>query len=443
MKLSRSLILLLVFGLLAVAAILLWQSPIPHAPKPGEPSISQTPGTTPPSLMPLPPHGPPEAPPLSPLAEFPRWQDLNAWQATISRAEFLRMMEEVFTVSPKWREWFHLSAHDVLINTGIPDEHFRLRFANPEFTQPNPRPWRKAKELGPFPPNKPLADLRIAIDPGHIGGKWAKIEGRWFQVDQASPVKEGDMTLVVAKLLKSRLENLGAEVRLLRETTDPLTSSRPESLLKLARSLRPDAAEKFSEQLFYRTAEIRTRAALVNQVIRPDLAICLHFNAAAWGNPAAPTLVDQHHFHLILNGAYTDSEIALADQRYELLRKILMQSHAQEAAIGAAVASSFAKNSGLLPYLYEPNSSRAVNVNANPYLWARNLLANRLYDCPVVYLEPYVMNSTEDHARIQAGDYRGTRRVHGKLQVSIFREYADSVAEGLAQYYRSQRPTTK
>ena len=66
-------------------------------------------------------------------------------------------------------------------------------------------------------------------------------------------------------------------------------------------------------------------------------------------------------------------------------------------------------------------------------------MATRLYKCPTVYLEPYVMNSQEVFARIQAGDYDGTRNINGKEQPSIFREYTDSVVEGLLEYYKARK----
>jgi hypothetical protein len=80
----------------------------------------------------------------------------------------------------------------------------------------------------------------------------------------------------------------------------------------------------------------------------------------------------------------------------------------------------------------------ALPVGGNPYLWCRNLLANRLYACPVVYCEPYVMNNEAVAARIQAGDFDGTRLILGQEMTSIFREYAQSVADGLRQHF-SQR----
>jgi hypothetical protein len=49
------------------------------------------------------------------------------------------------------------------------------------------------------------------------------------------------------------------------------------------------------------------------------------------------------------------------------------------------------------------------------------------------------MNSRDAFARIQAGDYEGTREINGIMRKSIFREYADSVTDGLAGYYRAAR----
>ena len=55
--------------------------------------------------------------------------------------------------------------------------------------------------------------------------------------------------------------------------------------------------------------------------------------------------------------------------------------------------------------------------------------------CPVVYVEPYVMNSRSAFARIQAGDDSGKRVFDGILRQSIYREYADGIADGLVNNY--------
>lgn len=382
----------------------------------------------------------PSAPALSALAPEPDWQDINGFQSSISRGDFLRLMDGTFTVSPEWRNWFEVGEKEVGI-LASPGEKLRLRFAPEGLEASPPRFWRPASELPPAPPDRPLEGLKIAIDPGHIGGRWGKMEERWFQIPGSLPVQEGDMTLQVALLLKPRLEELGARVSMVRTATEPVTDIRPEMLREEAEesSSGGDIA-RLAERLFYRTAEIRARAELVNETIRPDLVLCLHFNADAWGDPANPTLVPANHFHMILNGAYTDDEIALADQRHNLLLKVLQGVHAEEAGLAENVAAAFVEKTAMPPYLYDPAAKNSRNVKGNPYLWARNLLANRLYRCPVVYFEPYVMNSAEDHARIQAGDYEGLKEVAGKERPSIFREYAACAALGLERYYRAKRP---
>jgi hypothetical protein len=101
------------------------------------------------------------------------------------------------------------------------------------------------------------------------------------------------------------------------------------------------------------------------------------------------------------------------------------------------VAASMRKATGLPPFAY--TTGNAIRMDEEGFIWARNLLANRLYECPTIFLEPYRMNNEESYARMQAGDYPGEREVAGKMRKSIFREYADAVVEGLADYYRALR----
>jgi N-acetylmuramoyl-L-alanine amidase len=395
----------------------------------------------PPPVPATPPPVPPR-PALSMLAAPPDWSKLEIYQDTITRAEFERLLTTVFTTGSAWRTCIEIDETEARIQTGnsLTDPVFHLRFATEESTAP--RHWRTPAELPPTTPEKPLAGLRIAIDPGHIGGAWAKMEERWFTVGTGTPVQEGDMTLFVANLLKPRLEALGATVTLVRDKLEPVTPIRPDSLIGLTKDAATEFPQKLAERLFYRTAEIRARAELVNTTLKPDLVLCLHFNAEAWGDPLNPTLIDRTHLHLLLNGAYTDEEVLLADQRFAVLQKLLQRTHQEEALVGASVADTFAGISGLPPYLYPPES-KTVRPLGHPFLWARNLLANRLYDCPVIFMEPYVMNSTIDYARIQAGDYDGLREIDGKLQPSIFQEYADALTEGLRKYYTEARKTVE
>lgn len=432
--------LLAIAVLIAIAGIAFWwftkQNPAP-APKPPAPPVAITPQSA-----------PPKPPSLSELGETPDWSQLDMFQETITRENFERLLTTVFTTGDAWRGVITISEQEARIRTGVENEEFVLRFATTGNAKPAPRMWRATSELPPAPPDRPLEGLRVAIDPGHIGGQWARIEERWLKVGDTPPVCEGDMTLLVSQLLKPKLESLGASVSLVRENSEPLTKLRPADLMmaaaeSISATSPPDELRKTAERLFYRTAEIRARAELVNHTLKPDLVLCIHFNADPWGDPEHATLVNRTHLHLLVNGAYTDQEVVLADQRQAMLDKLLRRTHEEESAISSTVADVFAQRSGLPPYLYPPGAKNVRQVDGNPFLWARNLLANRLYDCPVIFMEPYVMNSVTDHPRMIAGDYEGLREISGKPQPSLFREYADAMAEGLAKHYAEKRSKAK
>jgi hypothetical protein len=101
-----------------------------------------------------------------------------------------------------------------------------------------------------------------------------------------------------------------------------------------------------------------------------------------------------------------------------------------------------ARATKLPPVEYGPSSSPSrgfttsgsIRVGDNAYVFARDLAANRLVNGPVVYLEPYYQNNRVVYQRLQLGDYEGSRDVNGVPMKSIFREYADAVADGLAKF---------
>jgi hypothetical protein len=394
---------------------------------------------------------------LSPLAPKPNWAELEPYQQTITREEFSRLLNEVYAPKDAARDFIQVGEQEATIRTAAnPPATLVLRFAaNPGEAKAAPRIWRTPAELGPAPAGQPLAGVKIAIDAGHLGGTWAKMEQRYFQIGESRPVVEGDMTLRVAKMLVPRLKELGADVKLVREAEQPVTKQRPAALRAVAQkelgrtqSASPptassSAAERDDEReqaelLFYRVSEIRERARLVNETIRPDLTLCLHFNAEAWGDPARPDFVPRNHLHILLNGSYGPSELRHEDVRFEMLMKLLTRCYPQELAAGSAAVDAMVKQTLLPAYRY--TTPNAIMVGGDGYLWARNLLANRLYRTPVIYFEPYVMNSEVVWARVQAGDYEGEYLVGGVMRKSIYREYVDGVVNGLVAYYAKARP---
>lgn len=395
---------------------------------------------------------------LSPLAPKPNWGELELYQQTITRDEFTRLLAEVYAPNDAAKDFIEIGSDAAVIKTSLnPPASWTLRFAGTAAeAKPTPRFWKTPAELKPAPEGKPLTGVKIAIDPGHLGGAWAKMEQRFFQIGESRPVVEGEMTLRVAKMLVPRLQALGAEVHLVRAAEEPVTKQRPSTLRPVARQelatqaaeqptaepmpapVRERAEKEGADLLFYRVSEIRERAKIVNEKIRPDLTLCLHFNAEAWGDPARPEFVPRNHLHILLNGCYSAGELRHDDVRLDMLMKLLGRCFPPELAAGTTAAAAMAKATGLPAYSYTTNN--AIMVDANQYLWARNLLANRLYRTPVVYFEPYVMNNELTWERVQAGDYEGEFLIGGVMRKSIFREYADGVVEGLTEYYAKERP---
>ena len=394
---------------------------------------------------------------LSSLADLPDYRRLDAYQETITREEFASLLARLYAPRGGWQEFVRVEPGAAVIRkTSVPlDDLYTLRFA-PDAAARKALPpayWRTRAALPPS--GQPLDGVKIALDPGHLGGRWAKLEERWFQIGDAPPVMEGEMTLQVARLLAERLRARGATVTLVRDGDEPTTPLRPEDLADASRRQLAeqgvehprmsfdgpaDTERQFSipwaSNVLFTRADIRARGQRVNATIRPDLVVCLHFNAEGWGDPAKPALVEKNHLHVLVNGCYGPDEIAKDDVRFELLLKLLDRSGAEEAAVAETVAPALAAATKLPPYQY--TGLNAVCIGGNPYVWARNLLANRLYECPVLYVEPYVMNSPEVFARVQAGDYEGTRAFGGVPRPSIFREYTDGVAEGLTTFYQGR-----
>jgi hypothetical protein len=389
---------------------------------------------------------------LSPLAPPPDWSRLDPYQETISQDAFVQLLDRLYAPGGAWKKTIRVTPEAAFITEryGQPAA-YELRFASPE--KKTPRFWRKLEEIPGRTAALPLNGVKITLDPGHLGGEWAKIEERWMQLDGGRPVMEGEISMEIALMVKQRLEALGALVTFTRKSGQPATTLRPRDLEQAARDYliddrhianpaygykdlydpaRVNTVKWRSEWLFYRPVEIRARSELVNQSFQPDLVLCLHLNAEDWGDPRNPRLVDKSHLHFLVTGAAASGEMDYDDERFEILLKLLSRGSATEVALAESVAQSMAAATRLPAYAY--HGDNAIPAGSSGYVWARNLLANRMFLCPTVYVEAYVMNNKTDYARLQLGPYEGTRLIDGRPRVNLWREYADSLVEGLKNY---------
>lgn len=390
---------------------------------------------------------------LAQLGHVPDWRQLDPYQRTITRQEFVRLLDHCYARKPDdyaglielWPDRARIRRQSNHPGAGFYDFYFLTDRRKPVAI---PRYWKTPWEFRAQPANthRVLEGIHIVIDPGHIGGAWADAEQRYYKIGADTiPVQEGDLTLQTARFLERNLTALGAKVSLTRTTLEPVTDLRPADLIDEARtylmqrnSLPSDAlVKRTAERFFYVSSELRTRADLVNDRLKPDLVLCLHYNASPWRNPYRPAFRPENHLHLIVNGCYSRSEIEEDDTRLEMLLRLVQRTYYYELALADEIAKTMAHETRLPSMGYD--GSNGKSVNDNPYVWARNLLANRKFLCPVVFFEPYCMNHREVHARVQAGAYRGLREFNGVYKKNIFQEYADSVTAGVVRYFRSVR----
>jgi N-acetylmuramoyl-L-alanine amidase len=162
------------------------------------------------------------------LGAHPKWAILENYQETITHDEFTRLIQHVYCTHGFAPDLIEINDKTALILTNRDaQKSFTLRFASDDTScEPVPRLWRPAKSLPSAKQEKPLSTLRIVLDPGHLGGKWAKMEERWFQVGDSLPVTEGDLTLKVARILALRLRRLGARVSFAIATSQSRRSGR-------------------------------------------------------------------------------------------------------------------------------------------------------------------------------------------------------------------------
>jgi len=377
------------------------------------------------------------------LGTSPDWSQLDVYQEKISSSSFRHALDTVYCPREEWwQPWLSMDGTEVRVRKESgKDGWYTLRF-------------REESNKSGLPASLDLSSLAgrtIAIDPGHIGGEWSEMERRHFQLGDKAPVREGDLTLQVALHLTGKLRELGVNTVLVRKSLEPVTPRRTADFRRLAgewaaevfgpeRADFPDYQERLQERaelLFYRVDEIHARARLINEKIRPDLVVCLHLNAAPWANKEKRELVDRNDYHVLVNGAYMGGELAYDDQRFEMLLRLLSGWHSTEQLVAEKLAESFAQDTPMPAFVYRgPN---AIKVGEVEGVWARNLLANRIYRCPVVFLEPYVANSKSTYTHIQLGHYEGVRKIDGIQRKALVEEYAECVVRGIVEAYSQEK----
>ena len=173
---------------------------------------------------------------------------------------------------------------------------------------------------------------------------------------------------------------MGATAVLVRKFSEPVTQRRPEDFRGVAKqwademlSTEDNNSEEREllikdreELLFYRVDEIRARAELINQSIKPDLVICIHLNAAPWANPEQKELVERNDHHMLVNGCYMGGELAYDDQRFEMIWRLLNRWSVTEQHLAESLSLSFSEITSMPTFSYKGPNACLLYTSPSP-----------------------------------------------------------------------------
>ncbi len=388
------------------------------------------------------------------------WGALSRFDGRMSRAQFEEKLQTIFDPFGGLRMFLKITEFSVEVFSTTTQETLlaTIGFA----TTQQPPPVRPSPEGAAFQSgsSNSLQGLTLMIDPADIGGAWGPMENRSSYYKGYGRIQEGDLNLLVSKLLADRLRQLGAAVYVTRDSSEPVCkasipevakivpyvlSERPyilactfRSRTRNIRKSSPIYERIVAEVLLTKNLEALARAEMSAGTIKPDLTIVLQFNASPASRHLKLTKINRNI--LFIEGAYTAHELTKDPrQRYRLLTKLLQDVTPTEILAATAIANRLSEATGFPPVGYgDSKTTRAIE--GSPYVVARNLLLPREHEGPVVVTEPYFMNEPVTLQRLLAGDFEGVRDFGGQQLPSIYREYADAVANGLLDAFFAAKP---
>jgi hypothetical protein len=325
--------------------------------------------------------------------------------------------------------------------------------------------WNDLESYKKIKLSKPIGQLKIAIDPGHIAGnlETAKMEKKWVEMKK-NPAKgiqenitliEGELTLVTAKILKKKLEAEGAIVMLTRD--QPNVSAFGIDFIKwkdsLFRKLLDSAYVRgdisFEEKNFLVTKandteifrrfflqeDLRERARKINE-FHPDLTLVIHYNVdetnTNWNKPT------KKDFNMaFVGGSFADGELEKSEARNNFLRLLLTDDIEQSIEFSKYIVESLVRKTGVPAAL----DSNAIYLRDNCMktkatgVFCRNLALTRMIKGTLCYAESlYQDNINECKAlskkEIIIDNMKTSRRVE---------QVAEAYFEGIMNYVEQQK----
>ncbi|OHX65343.1 hypothetical protein NH26_02755 [Flammeovirga pacifica] len=303
---------------------------------------------------------------------------------------------------------------------------------------------------------KPLSGIRVAIDPGHIAAdmKMAKVEGRFIDMKLEDGTKiqlrEGDLTLTTAYVLKDSLEKYGAEVYMTRQGAVNAGASKKtynvwkkkhlQSKLygqKLTKKQMMHILYHSPESRIYRQYylqdDLEMRADSINY-FKPDVTVVLHYNAdelnSGWKKPS------RRNFSMVfVPGSFMAKELKSKRDRYDFLRILISDYTKDSYYLSKFIMREFEEtlNVPAVGPHNEPRYLKTVGMSLGNGIYARNLRLCRLLNSPICYGEPLLQDNEYELRALNGNDFK-TNKISPRVI-----EVADSYLKGIMNYIQYQK----
>lgn len=342
------------------------------------------------------------------------FHDFDRYQNQYAEEEIRGKLERYLEKDSSIQEFYHLTPNALTIGKkGSPDYVLALR--------ETPSTDSKIQQQ-----KKSLKGLRVALDPGHIGGEYAELEKRCIKV-LGVHLHEGDMAYLTAVKLRELLENEGAVVMI---TRPGFGEGALDESFRTWESKQKPSSEK-TKFIRYNREDLYARAEKIN-AFHPDLTLILHYNSEFSEEDETVPLIEENYAVVFVPGAFSEHELDREKDRYEFLRLLVTETLEQSFKLSRKVAERFAKD------LDVPLIDHAkLSPKLEPYslllekgVYSRNLVLTRLIQSPVCYGEPLLQNHRKEAERLSVND----GEIQGVRCSKRLEEVARAYFEGIKAY---------
>ncbi len=288
---------------------------------------------------------------------------------------------------------------------------------------------------------KGLKNVKIAIDPGHFGGRFARLEERYIDIpaektrnNQPIHFNEGDLTYLTALELQRLLETEGALVLVTREGIGQGVIQ--EDFFKWLEVHADLAKEMPLSKVFrdyYNREDLIERSKKINK-FSPDITIIIHYNTHLTDKEEEQkSLLTETNYNLaFIPGAFGEGELNTMDARYEFVRLIVTDHLKKSLELSKSITQQFVKqlNVPLISENEKTSYTDAVCLLQESGIYSRNLALTRLVHSPVCYGETLIQNNQDEVYKLSERNIS----IGGTPCSQRVKEVARAYFEGIKEY---------